>query len=52
MQLFYKQRSSVDVFQNLPELKQSLSKKIKMGLVYIAGYVARKSPTADDTRFS
>ena len=39
----------VDVFQNLIELEQSLSKAVKMALVYIAGYVARKSPIAYDT---
>ena len=38
-----------DVFQSLPELEQSLSKEVKMALVYIAGYVTRKSSTTDDT---
>ena len=45
---FVNREAPVDVFQNLPELEQSLSKEVKMALVYIAGYIARKSPTADD----
>lgn len=39
----------VDVFQSLPELEQSLSKEVIMALVYIDGYVTRKSSTTDDT---
>ena len=46
---FVSRESPVDVFQNLPELEQSLSMEFKMVLVYIGGYVARKSPTANDT---
>ena len=43
---FVKREAPVDMF---PELKQLLSKEVKMALLYIAGYVDRKSPTADDT---
>lgn len=43
---FVKREAPVDIF---PELKQSLSKEVKVALLYIAGYVDRKSPTADDT---
>ena len=39
----------VDVFQSIPEIEQSLSKEVKMALVYIAEYITRKSSTTDDT---
>ena len=45
---FVNREVPVDVFHNLPELKQSLTKEVKMALVYIAGYVAKKTPTEDD----
>ena len=34
---FVNREAPVDLFQNLPELKQALSKEVKMVLVYIAG---------------
>ena len=36
-------------FDNLPKLEKSLPWEVKMTLVYIAGYVVRKSPVNDDT---
>ena len=46
---FVNREAPADGFQNLPELEQSLSKQVKMALVYITGYLARKNPAVDDT---
>ena len=46
---FVKREAPVDVFQNLKELEQLSSKEVKMALVHITGYAAKKIRTVDDT---
>ena len=39
----------MDVFHDLPSKEVNLHKEVKMVLIYIASYMARKDPASDDS---